>query len=291
MDPDQYQQAWQAQTARTRVTVHADLLLRELLRNQRDFKSTIFRRDMVELATAILLLPYWFYAGITYALPWTWYLTVPALLWVIGFVLVDRARHKRTPVTGEPLLRCVQESLTRVEHQIWLLRNVFWWYLLPFAIPLLAFFTQSALLYSEGWFQALIGGAGLFAFLFGLYFSIDYINQRAVRNQLEPRRLELLALLADLVDDPTDAPSRVTEGPGIDLASIIWRWIVVAIMGLVALAAIVLWKKAFEISYDGPPRNTCFGGTISPLTQRPRESAGAAPQMTATLPGRAQPRS
>ena len=52
-------------------------------------------------------------------------------------------RHKRKPSEpGDPLLESVKESLTQVEHQIWLLRNVFWWYLLPFTISILAFFAH-----------------------------------------------------------------------------------------------------------------------------------------------------
>ena len=91
------------------------------------------------------MMPVWFYLGITLSLPWTWCLTVPALVWVAGFILVDRKRHPQKPSEpDEPLLDSVKESLTQVEHQIWLLRNVFWWYLLPFAISILAFFAQVA---------------------------------------------------------------------------------------------------------------------------------------------------
>ena len=59
-------------------------------------------------------------------------------------------RHKQTPSDpDEPLLSCVKDSLAQVEHQIWLLRNVFWWYLLPSAIPLLAFFAHVSWLKSQ----------------------------------------------------------------------------------------------------------------------------------------------
>ena len=76
---------------------------------------------------------------------------MPAITWVIGFILVDRIRHKQQPSEpGEPLLDCVKVSLTQVEHQIWLLRNVFWWYLLPFTIAILAFFAQLAWLNHSG---------------------------------------------------------------------------------------------------------------------------------------------
>jgi len=49
MEPDKYQQAWQARTSQVRVTIDADLLLKEVQRNQRDFRATIFRRDVVEV--------------------------------------------------------------------------------------------------------------------------------------------------------------------------------------------------------------------------------------------------
>ena len=115
------------------------------------------------------MLPLWFYLGITYSLPWTWYVVVPAFIWGAAFLLVDRMRHKQKPgEPGEPLLESVKESLTQVEHQIWLLRNVFWWYLLPFTIPILVFFAQVTWRVSElvakNWWDV-VGVAGIFAFL------------------------------------------------------------------------------------------------------------------------------
>src|SRR5262245_7250371 len=121
MEPDKYQQAWQAHTSQTRVTVDADLLRKAVQRNQLNFRATIFFRDVVEVGVGLLLLPVWFVLGITMSLPWTWYLTVPAIIWGIGFFLVDRRRHPQTlSEPGEPLVGCVKNSLTQVEHQIWL---------------------------------------------------------------------------------------------------------------------------------------------------------------------------
>src|SRR3954452_11689329 len=97
LDPDKYQQAWQAQSSQTHVTIDAELLLKEVQRNQRDFGATIFRRDFLEVGVGLLLLGYWFYKGLTTSLPWTWWLTVPAIIWVVGFFLVDRRRHPQTP--------------------------------------------------------------------------------------------------------------------------------------------------------------------------------------------------
>ena len=45
-------------------------------------------------ASRLLMVPLWIYMGVKLSLPWTWYLTVPALLWVAGYMLVDRMRHQ-----------------------------------------------------------------------------------------------------------------------------------------------------------------------------------------------------
>ena len=94
MEPDKYQQAWQAQTSQTRVTIDADLLLKEVQRNQRELRATIVFRDLSEIGSSLVLLPVWIVLGVTAASPWTWYLMVPAFIWSIGFILVDRMRHE-----------------------------------------------------------------------------------------------------------------------------------------------------------------------------------------------------
>lgn len=204
MDPDNYQQAWQADKALLNVTIDAERLQQEVQSSQKAFQSMIFWRDFREISIAAVMVPGWIGMGIALSLPWTWYLTVLALLWVIGFMLMDRKRHPQTPIeSGEPLLHCVQISLTQLEHQIWLLRNVFWWYLLPFSISLMAFFIQTAWDMSITYFEFPI-----VVFFFGgilLYFyrGIYLLNQLAIRKQLEPRRQELLSLLVSLSDEET----------------------------------------------------------------------------------------
>ena len=94
----------------------------------------------------------------------------------------------------------MKRSLTDQEDQIWLLRNVFWWYLLPPSISILAFFAHVAWLSrSGGWLPALIFFVGLVVFLFALYFFVYWLNQRCVRTQLEPRRQELLSEMAEVL--------------------------------------------------------------------------------------------
>lgn len=202
MNHDDYQKAWQAQSAQPRVTIHADLLLKELQHNQRNFRAIVFWRDFREVAIAVLLIPIWFYMGAKLSSPWTWYLTVPVLFWIAGFMLVYRIRHK--PQSGkldDSLIRCVERSLIEVTDQIWLLRNILWWYLLPPGLSMLAFILQIAWLHSHGWLDALAHVAPPVIAVFATYAFLYWFNQYAVRTKLEPRRQELLALIASLRDE------------------------------------------------------------------------------------------
>lgn len=205
MSPDDFQKAWQASSSQSRVTIDADLLLKEVQRNQQQFAYTILARDIREVGVALILIPVWLYLGARLSLPWTWYLTIPGLIWVAAFMLVDRRRHRQlAPEPDGPLREQIKYSLAQVEHQIWLLRNVLWWYILPIAVPCLAFFAHNTWrIRSLGWNAAL---SFLFcvAFLSGVTVFVYWLNQKAVRSVLEPRRQELEALLASF-DDEMDA--------------------------------------------------------------------------------------
>lgn len=202
MDPDDLKHAWQTQTSQTRLTIDADLLVKEVRRNQRSFAATIFWRDVREVGVSLLMVPLWIYLGIRQSLPWTWYLMVPALLWIAGYMLADRMRHQRQPAeAGEPLRQHVENSLAQVDHQVGLLRNVFWWYLLPVALALFAFLSQLAWdLRAGGWKTAfaMSNAVTLVALVFA---GINWLNQYAVRSELEPRRRELETLLRSLEDE------------------------------------------------------------------------------------------
>lgn len=205
MEPDQFQQAWRAQSSQTRVAFDADVLLKELQRSQQEFQSTIFGRDVREVGVSLVMIPIWLAMGVSMSLPWTWYLTVPALIWVAGFILADRRRHPQRPSDpGEPLLFYVKESLAQTEHQIWLLRNVFWWYLLPFSLSIMAFFLQVTWNGSSDWWEFVFSAGAMGLFLLVVYGGIYFLNQYAVRKQLEPRRQELLKLIASLEGDASD---------------------------------------------------------------------------------------
>ena len=206
MNADDSRKAWQQQSSQTRLAIDPELLLEELRRKDLRFHSTIFWRDVREVGTSLLMVPVWLYMGVRLSLPWTWYLTVPVLVWVAGYMLTDRMRHKRQPPEpSEPLRQSLQSSLAQVEHQIWLLRNIIWWYLLPLALSMLAFFGQVAWqMRSVGWLSVLFV-AGV-AVIGGTILAVVYwLNQYAVRTGLEPRRRELETLLLSLEDETPDA--------------------------------------------------------------------------------------
>jgi hypothetical protein len=206
MDSDEFKQAWKTQSSQTRLTIDAELLLNDVRRNQRCFATKIFWRDVREVGTSLLLVPLWLYLGLRGSLPWTWYLMVPAMLGIAGYMLADRMRHtRRPPQPGEPLRQCVQSSLAQVEHQIWLLRNVHWWYLLPIGLSALPFFGQVAWQErSGGWWTAL-GASMVVSLVVIVLAAIYWLNQYSVRTELEPRRRELEAVLVSLGEEAADA--------------------------------------------------------------------------------------
>jgi hypothetical protein len=200
MDSDPLQEAWQSQP---RPSLDADELVRELRRGEQQFAAMIFWRDAREVGVSLLLLPVWVAMGVGIGLPWTWYLVMPGIVWIAAFMTADRLRQRgRRALPGESLVRGVQGSLAEVEHQIWLLRNVHWWYLLPLAVPMMAFFAHTFWRASRGnvW-EAAIATTLAAAIVGGVYGWVYWLNQKAVRSTLEPRQRELQGLLKSLKDE------------------------------------------------------------------------------------------
>ena len=202
MEPDQFQKAWQSQTAQAEVRFDSDLMLKEIVRNQATLQGTIKGRDFVEIGVSLMMIPIWFFLGQVVPVPWTWYLGIPGMVWVASFLLVHRTLHDRKATQpADTLLQTVQTSLAEVNDQIWLLKNVVWWYLMPFYIPLTIFFVHVAWQFGAATGDKLeaIGFGGFLVLLVtGIYYFIYRLNQKAVDKELVPRREELLAVLASL---------------------------------------------------------------------------------------------
>jgi hypothetical protein len=198
MNFDELQKTWQSQDPGAKVTVNADALLNEVRRNQQHFRATIFWRDVREAGMAAVLAWLFLYWGIRDR-DWSMYLLSFACLGVGAFMLVDRwLQHGKRPITNDPLRTCIEASLLQVNHQIWLLKNVFWWYLLPLAAAI-GVSTGVSIWQSRHAGFVVLTGWGVFILAGVLvYWGIYRLNQFAVRKSLEPRRQELESLLAGL---------------------------------------------------------------------------------------------
>jgi hypothetical protein len=193
---DELQQAWQSQPAPT-LRIDADVLLSQVRRNQRSLKSTLFWRDFREVVIAVAMIPV--FANAAREQGWHWLSFCLACAWMAGYILVDRwRRRKKRPANDHTLARCVDESLDEVEHQIWLLKNVGWWYLLPGMLAALITFTYVFVTLPGSVMQraiSLLLGMGVFG---AVYAGVYWTNQYAVRTNLEPQRQELLAIRESL---------------------------------------------------------------------------------------------
>ena len=116
-------------------------------------------------------------------------------------LLIDRIRHRRRcPHREDSVRTCVESTLAEINHQIWLLKNVLWWYLLPpLASPeifdgYLAVLDQKPAAFFGAQPLLLIIGVGVYC-----------LNQWAVKTYLEPRCQETEALLRSLQPDSQPA--------------------------------------------------------------------------------------
>lgn len=201
---DELQNNWRSKQPDPKLTIDPDLLLREIKRNKESFESAIFWRDFGEVGIGILLFAAFLYYGTRDKL-WPMCLVALACLWIAGFMVVDRKVQKiKQPCLSDTLLNCVESSLNQIIHQIWLLKNVLWWYLAPLGIGILIFFAHAGISVmitenpSIGWIFFILGC------IFGtilLYWGIYWLNQRAVRKDLIPRKDELQDLLNSLSSD------------------------------------------------------------------------------------------
>ena len=201
---DELQKNWRSQQPDPKLAIDPEMLLREIKRNKESFESGIFWRDVREVGVAVVLIPVFLYYGIRDSL-WPLCLLAVLCLWVAVFLVADRiVQKRRQPCLSDTLFNCVESSLAQVKHQIWLVSNVLWWYLAPLGIGVLIWFGYcgiSVIIIENppiGWVFFILGC------IFGtilLYWGVYWLNQRAVRKELIPRKDELEDILNSLSCD------------------------------------------------------------------------------------------
>jgi CubicO group peptidase (beta-lactamase class C family) len=215
MNLDDFQKSWQSQDAAKTISINTDALLNEVRRNQQQFRTTIYLRDVREVGITAILIPVFIFMG-RLLHNWTNYLVAAACFIVGGYILLDRRRRrKNSPDSGDTLANCVVASLAEVRHQIWLLKNILWWYLLPLFVPLIISMCWPALQSRDpilAKMAFLLGPIGVVTLVYGFLY---WLNQRAVKKYLEPRQRELEKLLNELgsEDHSNDLKTNKPIGP------------------------------------------------------------------------------
>ena len=199
MNFEDIQKDWRQQSERETVIIKTDILLKEVQRNKQSFDVAIFWRDVREAGGSFAMMIFFIYQSIKNHNTILLY-PAAACLFVGTYMVIDRIKLKRRFPYSEQnssLKDCIKISLGHVNHQIWLLKNVAWWYLLPFAIGVSIPFVIGA------WHMRDSGSllpflVKTFVFLIILYVGIYYLNQFAVSKELMPRKDELEALLKSI---------------------------------------------------------------------------------------------
>lgn len=152
------------------------------------FDAKIRRRDRRESIAAVLV--FLFFSLML--LDPSWMVRAGALIVMASSAFVywtlrrTRTRHA-TSQPGRPVADVLRAERTKVEAQIRLLENILWWYIAPLAIGVVLVVAGDE---GASWFT--FGYAAFVVILGGV---IYYLNQRAVRRDLRPRREELTRLL------------------------------------------------------------------------------------------------
>ncbi len=193
MSFDELQLAWQHDQDRKIVTPFDPVALARVQANSRKFARQIFWRDVREVLASFLV------AGVFGNIAWqaqlegatSWPSWIAAILpLLVGFYfLADRwIMRSRAVPQGNRLLLELDRAIRAVEHQVWLLRNVAWWYLAPLALSTILLGVQITVFGPEGtpywakiavWILIISTTAWMDRWIWQL-------NQNAVSSELEP---------------------------------------------------------------------------------------------------------
>lgn len=198
MSFDDLQNQWQSHDHGTRLNLDANLLLKEVRCNHQAMERSLFGRDLVEVVAAAFVTLFFGYSAKSQN-EWPMYVIALGGLFVGVFLVVDRTiQRRRRPVSDDSLQSCIQASLVQVNHQIWLLRNIVWWYLLPLAVGMVLLHGSRAWKARDAGLMPQIGLVIAVLVCLLLFWGVYWLNQQAVKKMFEPRREELESLLASL---------------------------------------------------------------------------------------------
>jgi hypothetical protein len=171
----------------------------------------IFHRDMAETAAAVLVICF-FLPGVLYstnAIERTAFGIAILGALIIPFVLWWGRRRKPIVLSASNFRDFVQIEISFLERQIFLLRNVAWWYILPCYICMEMLFVSA--LHSNR--HATIWGTALFVtFTTAFMVYVWWINQVGRKKYLEPLLRYYVDMRAGL-DRDDDSVMQLSDAP------------------------------------------------------------------------------
>ena len=134
-----------------------------------------------------------------------------------------------------------------------------------------------------GWLAVVGAWLVLEVFLAVVYGGIYFLNQYAVRRQLEPRREELLSLFVSLGDEAADEQAALRSAQSAESSRMLRRSII-AVLCLAALVVIALATRWFQSHYNQPPQvegpaGAALGRLITDLRKK-KDLVGLAAMVT-----------
>ena len=247
MDDDELKRLWQSQPLRPRLTVEAEVLLRQLQRNQKHFATWHFWGDLSEITGAALGFGLALYLGCQTHL-WPVLAVAVSCLWVGSFVAVDLVRQRRRrPCEAEPLLACVEDSLAQVRHRLWLARNALWWYLLPVEAAVAFGLAAFAWLLRESSGGLIFVGAVTMVCA-AVFAAVHVLIRHSIRKDLEPRLQEWEAMLANLRANgagPLPPEGLPTPLGVVSRPSVVALWVRRSLLTAIVagLAVFLVWRR------------------------------------------------
>jgi hypothetical protein len=201
MKLDELQEVWRSQD--TRIAVRTVLLLDSIREKQKHHTRSIWLRNIREGWVTILAAVY-FVCSVESDVEsrlqlWPFYSAMAILFGIGVFRVIDNRRQKRRGLEYEDSsFSFVECSLQNIKHRIWLLENIFWWWILPVAVGGILVIAQIIMLVGlqdPTLFWKLGLAAGIACVILGILY---WGNRWTARKYWLPRKTELEAIVSAL---------------------------------------------------------------------------------------------
>ncbi len=195
MKLDELKEAWKSQD--TRTTVQTVLLLESIRKKQRRYNRYIWLRNIREGWITILASVYFTCSAesdvVSKAQLWPFYLAMAILFGIGVFRVLDNRRQKRRTLEYEDsTLAFIECSLLNINHRIWLLENMIWWWILPVVVGGILVIAQIVMVVGlqepATLFWELGKGVGIACVILGVLY---WGNLWTARKYWQPRKAEL----------------------------------------------------------------------------------------------------